>query len=204
MNQQPSPPDAPATARDPDVIIAGNFEHRSLADVAQQRLEGLGIAADSMYHFALNAPGQHDLTPVGGDEDEDAGAEDADRTALIGAGVGAALGLGVAVAAAPVLGAAIVLGAVGAGAYGGSLYGATSGTNPDPDKQTGDVRLRPAGAVLAVRVDPDADEAHIIDALHESGARVVERAAGTWRDGVWTDFDPRTKPEVVAPLVKQA
>lgn len=200
MNQQPLPP----AGRKPDVIIAGNFEHRSLADVAQQRLEALGIAADSMYHFALNAPGQHDLTPVGGDQDEDAGAEDADRTALIGTAVGAAVGLGVAAVAAPAIGAAIVLGAVGAGAYGGSLYGATAGTHPDPDKQAGDVRLRPAGAMLAVRVDADAGEARIIDALHESGARVVERAAGTWGDGEWTDFDPTSKPQVVAPLVKRA
>jgi hypothetical protein len=39
MNQQHLPPAAPPEAGEPGVIIAGNFEHRSLADVAQHRPE---------------------------------------------------------------------------------------------------------------------------------------------------------------------
>lgn len=121
-------------------------------------------------------------------------------TAGVGAAVGAAAGVGVALIAAPVVGAAIALGAIGAGAYAGSLQGAVAGMETDPSKQVGDLAIRPAGAMLAVRIDSPAQEQDVIGALYEAGARVVERTQGIWRDGEWADFDPVSTPQIVAPL----
>jgi len=85
-------------------ILIGQFDDFESAQAAAGELRSLGIAQGDMEIFALNAPGQHDQTPIGGDEDEDRGARKGDDGALTGAAVGGAAGLALGAAAIPVVG----------------------------------------------------------------------------------------------------
>jgi hypothetical protein len=50
----------------------------------------------------------------------------------------------------------------------------------------------PAGRMIAVLIGAPDAEGRIIDLLRRHGARKVFRAEGTWRNGSWQDFDPRS------------
>jgi hypothetical protein len=47
-----------------------------------------------------------------------------------------------------------------------------------------------AGVLVAVQVADQANHGSIVGILRQAGAREVEQAEGTWRDGMWADFDP--------------
>jgi hypothetical protein len=58
---------------------------------------------------------------------------------------------------------------------------------------------RHAGVLLAVHVTRE-NENMAAATLREHGAMDVENATGSWRDGVWEDFDPIKPP--AAPVQK--
>jgi len=177
-------------------IIAGRFQTSEQTDHAVEALAALSIPRDRMSVFYVNSPGQHDQTPVGGDEQESPGLERAEH----GAGAGAAMGAGLGVAgaligataglAAPLV-AVAALGAAAAGAYGGSLAGAMAGAM-DP----GANQIRHAGMMVAV----DAGSTPVADitrTLRGSGAVDLESAEGVWAGGTWDDFDPTQPPKLL-------
>ena len=173
-------------------IIAGMFDTVHKAEDAMGKLIGGPFGAKDVYTFANNPPGQHDAFPIGGDENEDPGSKHADgdagKGAAVGLGTGAAIG---AVVAGPP-GAAI---GAGIGAYLGSLAGALHGmegrgTEEDPVR-------RPAGIVVAVRIESGKAEQFAISTLQTYGAIHVEKAEGQWNDGKWIDFDPVSAPVIL-------
>ncbi len=178
-------------------IIAGRFESSERADDAVETLVSQSIARDDISVFYVTPAGQHDATPIGGDEDESPGTEHAQH----GAGTGALLGAGVGVAgaliaataglAAPMI-AVAGLGAAAAGAYSGSLAGAMGGT-----MDAGHHAIRHAGMLVAVHVGEARGESDVIAALRGAGAVDLERCEGTWSDGDWSDFDPTRAPHLI-------
>ena len=142
--------------------------------------------------FHNNPPGQHDAYAVGGDEDEDPGAEGADKSAA-----GTAVAAGLAAGAIGALGGPVVaLAAAGVGAYSGSLVGAMAGLGNHDDKPHGPER-RPGGIMLSVRIANPVNEQRVIATLRAQGAADIEQAHGEWRDGDWTDFNPVAAPRLV-------
>ena len=170
-------------------IIAGMFDTVHKAEDAMDRLLGGEFDAEDVCTFANNPPGQHDTFPIGGDENKDPGSKhaegDAGKGAAVGLGTGAAIG---AIVGGPP-GAAV---GAGIGAYLGSLAGALHGmegrgTEEDPVR-------RPAGIVVAVRIENGKAEQSAISILQTYGAIHVEKAEGQWNDGRWIDFDPLSAP----------
>lgn len=190
-------------------IIAGRIGTLDRADQVRQMLLEHGIAHDDIQCFYVNPPGQHDLTPIGGDVDRDPGVAKASAGQAVGAAAGATAGLVAgAVAAsvvAPLVAPALLVGLTGVGAHVGGLAGAVSSgrdgedeeratetSNPGPDARD----TRRGGLMVAVRVSP-ATESLVIDVLRASDAGDIERAQGQWRDGGWADFDPRLPPRKI-------
>lgn len=52
---------------------------------------------------------------------------------------------------------------------------------------------RPAGVLLAARVEPRRCEA-VAEMIRAEGGRDLEQAEGKWEQGRWTDFDPMVRP----------
>jgi hypothetical protein len=173
-------------------IISGRFEQQ---DATQQALEALvtaGFERSRIAAFFVNAPGKHDLYPVGGDEGESPGTENASMgavggaagAAVIGGAVGALLGPGGAAAGAAV------------GAYVGSFEGAmaTSEGHAEPGDSWARARRaveeRQAGMMLSVETPNSASEAKALLVLRDAGATDIELGHGHIVDGDWTDFDP--------------
>ena len=172
-------------------IIAGRFETKGIADTVASVLRAFVDDADICI-FHNNPPGQHDAYPVGGDEDEDPGAEGAENSS-----VGTALAAGLAAGAIGALGGPVVaIGAAAVGAYTGSLMGAMSGLG-DHEDAPGKEERRPGGIILSVRIAYPSNEDRVIDVLRKEGAAGIERARGEWRDGDWADFDPVAAPQLV-------
>ena len=173
-------------------IIAGMFDTVDKAEGAMGKLRNAEFGEEDVCSFANNPPGQHATFPIGGDENEDPGAThahtDAGKGAAVGLGTGAAIG---AVVAGPP-GAAV---GAGVGAYIGSLVGALHGlegrgTQAEPMR-------RPAGIVVAVRIEGGKDARSAIATLRTQGAMHIEKADGQWRDGKWIDFDPVSAPVIL-------
>jgi len=173
-------------------IIAGLFETIGQAERAAQALRSQGFAAGDVCHFANNPPGQHDQFPIGGDENSDPGARHAHAGAVAGAGVGAGAGAAVGAVIGGPPGAAV---GAGVGAYVGSLAG-TLGKLEGKGSEQRPVR-RPAGAMVAARVDAAGMEQAAIRVLGTQGATLIEKAQGTWSAGKWMDFDPVVAPRLV-------
>jgi len=174
-------------------IIAGNFETEAQAEKAVYRLRELGVPAERVVSFFVNAPGQHAAFPIGGDHDESPGAEGADKGAAKGAAIGGAVGLAVGLAATPFVGPAAAVGGAGAGAYTGALVGAL-GTLGEHKHAAAAVE-RPAGVMVAVNASDHIEQALAANVLRESDARQIEIADGTWQAGKWVDFDPVSEPK---------
>jgi hypothetical protein len=185
-------------------IIAGGFETYVEAQDALHRLAAAGVNSEYLCEFAVNPPGMHDATPIGGDHDESAGAHDADTGASKGAAVGAAVGTAAGVAITPLLGPAGIVAGAGVGAYTGSLIGGlTSGVDgePQPDHTT----IRPAEALIAVNVNgAGVAEGTLIDIFTDAGAWQIERSEGRWENGQWADFNPLDSPHLVGGRDPQA
>ncbi len=181
-----------------DTIIAGNFEHREHADSAVRALTREGVA--DVCAFAINAEGQHHGLPLGGDVDADPQAEGGGKGGATGALIGTAIGAGIGLAAAPlapIVAPAVVLGTAAAGAYTGAMAGAVSSMGGKKEEADPAPPPRPAGVLVAVKASDADREGLATRVLREHGAREVERAQGTWRDGQWSDFDPVRRPELV-------
>lgn len=186
-----------------NTIIAGRFELQDQGEAVLRALQGAGFPAAAMTLFYVNPDGQHDIYPIGGDDDDSPGARDADKGAATGGGLGAAAGLAVGAAAATVAGPAGVAAAVGVGAYTGSLAGAVSSTDEesevdeavDEGESPRKITERHAGIHVAVRVDgsdvPEDAQALAIRTLKDNAAMDVEQAEGRLEGGSWKDFDPR-------------
>ena len=50
---------------------------------------------------------------------------------------------------------------------------------------------------VAVNTDSPEDDEVAVGLLRTGGARMIERAQGTWRNGKWVDFDPVSTPNIV-------
>ncbi|MEH6499463.1 MAG: hypothetical protein V7751_08735 [Pseudoalteromonas distincta] len=186
-----------------NTIIAGRFELQDQGEEVLRALRGAGFPRDAMTLFYVNPDGQHDIYPIGGDDDDSPGARDADKGALAGGGLGAAAGLAAGAAAAAVAGPVGIAAAVGVGAYTGSLAGAVNSTNEESEvdeaaeegENTRKLTERHAGIHVAVRVDgegaPDDGQAIAVSTLQSHGAMDIEQAEGLLEEGNWKDFDPR-------------
>jgi hypothetical protein len=173
-------------------IIAGRFQSIDAADTAAALIARY-VEMSDICIFYNNPPGQHDAYFLGGDEDEDPGAQGAGKSAAGMAAVG-----GLAAGMIGALGGPVVaIAAAGAGALTGSLVGAMAGLGQDDAKPRVPER-RPSGIILSVRIAMPMNEQRVIASLHAEGAEDIEQALGVWRDGAWTDFDPVAAPHLVA------
>ena len=170
-----------------DQIIAGRFHTKDEADKAAAHLATFMDKSDiSIFHN--NPPGQHDVHPLGGDEDADPGARNAERPATIAAAGLTAGAIGVVVGG-PLVG----LAAAGVAAYTGSLLSTMNALSDNPA-----LARRHGGVILAVRLTGQNTEERVIRDLEQQGALDVEKAQGEWRDGQWVDFSPVSRPRLVA------
>jgi hypothetical protein len=177
------------------IIIAGHFQLQDDVERARQALVDAGFDPGRTSGFYVNQPGQHDLTPIGGDHIISPGAEDSPTGVVEGAGTGAAVGVAVGAATSPVTGP---LGpAVGGllGAHLGTLFSFSKMKDPTEE---GHHPPRVAGMLAAVAFDDPADQARAVDIFRKLGAHHIERAQGNIVDGDWADFDPNSEPEVIA------
>lgn len=189
-------------------LIAGRFSQQEQAENASAQLLQMGFSARDMSLFYVNPQGQHDIHPVGGDEDESPGTHHASSGAVVGAAGGVGVGAVVGAVTLPVLGPAGPLLGAAVGAYTGSLVGALktmkkheehseqvemveqSNVGSD-DENVQDAHPRKAGVLLAVAVATPEQRANAIEVLGAT-ALEVEEAEGELQNGQWTDFDPRT------------
>jgi hypothetical protein len=175
-------------------IVAGRFENPLEADAALADLQRAGFRSGEFESFYVTPPGQHGTFPIGGDSHSDAGARQAGRGAVLGAVIGALAGAALGALAFNEFGIVGVLLAAGLGAYIGSFAGTMARLRPASSAEATPehpVEL-PGGRMIAVNVDRAEMESRALDVLRRHGARNLGRAEGTWRDGSWRDFDPRT------------
>jgi hypothetical protein len=171
-------------------IIAGKFDSIAKANAAAVLLNEYVDTSDICIFY--NSPqGQHDVLPIGGDEDKDPEAAHAHQYALAtGATVGVAAGA-IGLFGGPI----VALTAAGIAAYTGSLLGAMGGMN-DSD-ETAQPSRRGSGVFVAVHLANPDDEQRIISTLKMEHAEDIEHAQGRWRNGDWADFDPVERPHLV-------
>jgi hypothetical protein len=176
-------------------IICGMFDRTDDAEASLDELKHAGFRRDEIDMFYVSPPGQHAMTPVGGDVN----ASEGSRNAGIGAGLGAAIGAVVGAAAGWLASSIADMSLVvipltaGLGAYVGSFAGtmlkvragrASAASVEHPVEPQG-------GRMIAVNVDRPQTEKVAIEILKTHGARDVRRAEGRWANGSWRDFDPR-------------
>jgi hypothetical protein len=183
-------------------IIAGHFQLQDEVDRAHQELLAAGFTEPRICGFFVNQPGQHDMTPIGGDHLLSPGAKDTPEGLAQGAAAGGAVGAAVGAVTTPVTGplGAIVGGLVGA--HVGSLFSFSKMKEKGEHEDGGenDDRVRKPGMLLAVALDgaEDADaQQRAVDALQRVGAHHIERAEGSIVDGDWIDFDPLSEPKLL-------
>ena len=180
-------------------ILVGQLDDFERGELLATELRALGIGNNDIQQFALNAPGQHDLFPIGGDEDADRVARGGEGGALAGAAIGGVAGVALGVAAMPVAGPIAGVAGLAIGAYTGSLAGALNKMGHKADQVGDQIIARPAGVRIAVHITAPEHEARVADAMVRHHARSIEEAEGTWRDGTWADFDPASVPRWKVP-----
>lgn len=178
-------------------IIAAHFQLQDEIDRARRALVDAGFPEDSISSFFVNQPGQHDLTPIGGDHSESAGARETPEGVLEGAATGGVVGAALGAATIPVTGplGPVVGGLVGA--HVGSLFSFSKMKEAGEGEQGGAGNLREPrkpGMLIGVALGQPADEGRALDLLRRLGAHHIERAEGTIAGGDWTDFDPNSMP----------
>ena len=180
-------------------IIAGEFATMAETESVTAALKAADFDADNISVFMLNAPGQHALHPLGGDENADAGASRADGGAAAGALIGATVGLGVGAAtmAATAAGPAVAATIAAAGAYTGSLVGALNKIGDGEAPAAATESARHAGAMVAINADDANSINRAVAIMRAHGARQIEQAEGRWESGNWLDFDPRVTPHLI-------
>ena len=175
-------------------IICGIFDRTQDAEASLEAFKREGFQRSEVDAFYVSPPGQHAMTPLGGDAPH---SSEGSRRAGIGAGLGAAIGAlaGAAIGwlASGELGLVIIPLGAGLGAYIGSFAGAMSrvrGGRQSAASVEHPVEPR-GGRMIAINVDRPGTESLAISLLKKSGARDVRRAEGQWANGSWRDFDPR-------------
>lgn len=181
-------------------IIAGRFQLQDDVDRARAALIDAGFEPARISGFYLSQPGQHDMTPIGGDHVESPGAKDAPEGVVQGVATGGAVGVAVGAATSPVTGplGPIVGGLVGG--HIGSLFSFSKMKDRGEPEEGGEntVAPRAAGMLVAVAFSDAALEAKAVDLLRQLGAHHIERARGNIVGGDWADFDPSSRPDVIA------
>lgn len=181
------------------IIIAGHFQTQDEADGASQALAQAGFSQERLSTFYLSQPGQHDMTPIGGDNLVSPGAKETPRGVLQGGATGGAVGAVIGAATIPLTGPAgpIVGGLVGA--HVGSLFSFTKMKEAGEGEEGGraPVEQRKAGMLVAVAFDDAADESRAIDVFRRLGAVQIERARGNIVNGDWADFDASLPPDII-------
>ena len=164
-------------------IIAGRFQTFAKA------LFNAKVKRHDLSVFYVDPPGQHDVTPIGGDYiNADPGARKSAKEAVQQASAsGAGLTVGIVEVALPIVGTALAVVDPGVGAYNGSLAGGLSGAG---DREHPTPPPRQAGVLAAVCLEDDERTQRAVEILSAEGATDVEIADGTSRDGEWKDFDP--------------
>ena len=175
-------------------IVAGVFDDEQSATATAHELRRAGFDAANLDQFVLNPPGRHNALPLGGDEDADANADGAEKGALRGAGIGSAIGAVAGLAATPLVGPIAIAAGAATGAYAGSITGTMNKLGENNGQRH---EPRPAGVMVAVNADSGEHEEVAIDLLRVGGARIIERAQGSWREGKWVDFDPVRDPDII-------
>ena len=180
-------------------IVAGHFQLQDEVELARRELLNAGFPAQHISSFYFNQPGQHDMTPIGGDHIQSEGAKEVPIGVLGGSAAGGVVGA--------VIGAAtsVVTGPVGPvvggllGAHVGSLFGLSKMKEAGETEEGGGNQMEPrkAGMLVAVALDDPAEEPRALEVLRDLGAHHVERAQGTIVDGDWTDFDPLSMPQLI-------
>ena len=183
-------------------IIAGHFQLQEEVDPARRELVDAGFRIDRISTFFVNQPGQHDMTPLGGDHMQSAGAKETPSGVIEGASVGGMVGVAVGAATSVVTGPAgpIVGGLVGA--HVGSLFSFSKMKNKGESEEGGENQAVPrlAGMLLAVAIDDDGGdggEGRALDVLRKVGAHHLERAEGSIVERDWVDFDPLSMPALI-------
>ena len=181
-------------------IIAGHFELQDDAERARRALADAGFDAERISVFYQSQPGQHDMTPIGGDHIQSPGAKETPVGVLQGSATGGAVGAAVGAATAPLTGPAgpIVGGLVGA--HVGSLFSFSKMKEAGESERGGRAPLeqRKAGMLVAVAFDDAGLEARAVDVLGKLGAIQIERARGNIVNGDWADFDAAQAPDIIA------
>lgn len=191
---------------DMNTIITGSFRQQAEALHAMSALAGAGFPVDRTTSFFVSPAGQHDLTPIGGDEAASPGMADAGGGAVTGAAIGGAVGVAVGLATLPVLGPGAAVAGVGVGAYVGSLYGALGNSEDYADgaPQRGGDELpraapaRKSGMLVAVSAPTSAQQNDAIRILRDLGATDIECSEGDIVAGAWSDFNPLAPLRLVA------
>lgn len=186
-------------------IIVGRYAQQDQAHSAARELMRAGFPPRETTLFYVNPQGQHDMFPVGGDEDESEGTHHAGPGAVRGAVGGVGAGTLVGAATIPVLGPAGPLLGAAVGAYAGSLVGALKNME-ETDEQAEPARhsgrpgteepSRRAGVMLAVAIASPQQRDEAIEILSEH-AEEVEEAEGVIQDGDWVDFNPLAPGKVI-------
>src|SRR5687767_723195 len=175
-------------------IICGMFDKSLDADAALEEFKREGFQRSEVDAFYVSPPGQHAMTPVGGDAPS---SSEGSRTAGVGAGLGAVIGAVIGAAlgwlASAELGMVVIPLGAGLGAYVGSFAGTMAKVRAGRyDAASVEHPVEPQGGrMIAVNVDRAGIEKKAIEILRRQGARDVRRAEGRWADGSWRDFDPR-------------
>ena len=175
-------------------IICGIFDRTLDADAALEEFKREGFQRSEIDAFYVSPPGQHAMTPLGGDAPH---ASEGSRTAGIGAGLGAAIGAVIGAAAGWVvsgdLGLVVIPLGAGLGAYVGSFAGSMARVRGG-QRASASVEhpVEPRGSrMIAINVDRAGTDRKAVEILRRHDARDVRRAEGQWADGSWRDFDPR-------------
>jgi len=186
-------------------IIAGHFQLQEEVDQARRELVDAGFRIERISAFFVNQPGQHDMTPIGGDNMQSAGAKETPSGVVEGASVGGMVGVAVGAATAVVTGPVgpIVGGLVGA--HVGSLFSFSKMKDKGEAEEGGENQAvpRPAGMLLAVAIDDDGGdgdehgENRALEVLRKVGAHHLERAEGSIVERDWVDFDPLSMPALI-------
>jgi hypothetical protein len=179
-------------------IIAASFEQQDLAHQAIEELQQAGFPTDHISTFYVNPAGQHSTYPVGGDHDKSTGAEDSSKGLVAGAATGGTLGAVAGAATSPVTGPIGPVVGAAVGAHVGGLVGSLSqmkDSGEEPQEETPPLRL--AGVYVATTLSDVCMEESAVNIFRSCGARSIERAQGTIKDGNWTDFDPASYPDLI-------
>ncbi|MBQ5948388.1 hypothetical protein [Massilia sp. ST3] len=183
-------------------IIAGHVQLQEDVERARRALIDAGFDADRISGFYVSQPGQHDTTPLGGDNILSPGAKETPEGVVKGVATGGAVGLAIGAATAPLTGplGPIVGGLVGG--HVGSLFSFSKMKEAGEAEKGGDgenaIPPRLTGMLVAVAFDDTGLEGKAVDILRQLGAERIERAKGNIVDGDWADFDATCRPDVIA------